>query len=313
LVTIRFAGGEPTGNKKIIRFITEEVRNRFSGKGVKVQLVLITNGTLISREWCRFLFKNNFRVCISLDGVGNWHDKMRHFKGGEGSFSAVEQGIALCREFNLPLSILTTITEENINGVPQLSRYLIDRDLFFRYGLFRDNNGGYGNYEGFIAVAKDTLGDCYNYYAQAINNAGVRFRHQLCELHLDRKAHFRACNIGYSGVIVDHLGQIWVCQSLMKGNPIGTLFNKETLLEATWRQEILPELKTASVTESKRCTNCKWASVCGGGCPVVNASAFGSAASGSPYCNLFKVMIPRLIYLKAWDMLNNLKEAQYGK
>ena len=53
--------------------------------------------------------------------------------------------------------------------------------------------------------------------------------------------------------------------------------------------------------------------VCAGGCPVTNFNTNGSVASSSPYCGVFKEMIPRLIEIKALQLLKaHLKTKMKG-
>lgn len=303
LVTIRFAGGEPTLHKKLISFLIEQTRKRFVEKGVRTKLILLTNGTLLDLNLIKMIKENSVRICMSLDGLGEWHNKTRFFGTGAGSFDVVLKNLRFCLENGVRPTILTTITEKNIPGIPMLSRFLIDTNLPFRYGLYRDNVGGFKGYEDFMKKTSDALNDCYGYYAHAIRNHGVVAAQQLCEIHLDRKPHLQGCNIGYSGVAVDHNGSVFACQARMDKKPIGNLKNKETLLQMAWSQDTFPELQLKDVLDYKGCQDCQWSFVCGGGCPVINFGAHGLATTSSPYCKLFKAMIPRLIELKALQLI----------
>ncbi|MBC8550445.1 MAG: SPASM domain-containing protein [Candidatus Brocadiales bacterium] len=70
-----------------------------------------------------------------------------------------------------------------------------------------------------------------------------------------------------------------------------------------WRQKTIPELATKNVLDYEDCKNCQWSLICAGGCPVVSSVTNGSAASASPYCEIFKAMIPRLIEIKALRLI----------
>lgn len=303
LVTIRLAGGEPTLHKTLIRFLIEQTRKRFTEKGIRVKLILLTNGTLLDPDLVKMIRDNSVRVCMSLDGLGEWHNKTRFFSNGTGSFDGVVKNLNLCLENDVRPTILTTITDKNISGILMLSSFLIDANIPFRYGLYRDNIGGFKEYDGFIEKVSGALDSCYDYYAHAIRNHGATAAHQLCEIHLDRKPHLRGCNIGYSGVTVDHNGNVFVCQARMDKKPIGNLESKKTLLEIAWSQDTFPELRSKDVFDYKDCRGCQWSLVCGGGCPVINFGAHGLATTSSPYCKFFKSMIPRLIELKALQLI----------
>lgn len=307
-VTIRIAGGEPTLNKELIRYLASEVQRRFTDKGISVQLILITNGTTLDEKWLRFIASASMRLCISLDGVGEWNDRSRFFRNGKGTFDRIVRSINLCAQLGIKPRILTTITEANVAGIPYLSRFLIDAQLPFRYGVFRDSVGDYIGYQHFSERVVEVLDDCYGYYACAIRERWIPFIHQFSDIHLDKRKHLRSCNVGFSGVTVNHLGLVFFCQTQMDKNPLGSVEDKATFLEMAWSQQTLPELRGNNVLGYEGCRKCRWALVCGGGCPVVNANARGCATVASPYCDLFRFAIPKLIELKALSLINKHKQ-----
>ena len=305
-VTIRFAGGEPTLRKNIITHICKQIKSRPLLKQIKVNLILITNGTVVSSDLVNLIKAHSISVCISVDGLDKWHDKTRPFRGSGGkSFKKVFQNLNTYLENGIKPNILTTITEENVFGIPDLSRFLIDSNLSFRYGLYRDNTGDYRAYENFIKHASNVLNDCHDYLTEAIKNSNTTSNYQLCDIRLSRKPSLRACNIGHSGVTVNHIGDVFLCQSIMDKKPIGNIKDKDTLLQMAWHQNTLPELRTKTILDYEDCKDCKWSFVCAGGCPTVSSTANGFAASASPYCSLFKTIIPKLIEIKALRLIQS--------
>ena len=284
-------------------YLAGQIQKRFVAKGVRTQLILLTNGTILDSELIDLIKSHSMRVCISLDGLGKWHDETRFYKNGNGSFNRVSRNLNLYLENGIKPTILTTITDGNISGIPELSRFLIDANLSFRYSLYRDNVGDYKTYENFIQKVSDVLNDCYDYYSNAIRSQKTTSKQQFCEIHLDRKPHLRGCNIGFSGVTVNHIGDVFLCQTKMDKNPIGNVKDKTTLLQMAWSQNTFPELCTKDVFDYDNCQQCQWSLVCAGGCPVVSFGANGSAATSSPYCELFKAVIPRLIEIKALQLI----------
>jgi uncharacterized protein len=156
-IGMRLAGGEPTTNKEVVYFVVNEMEKRFSSRGVKTKLVVITNGTLLTREFLGFVAKNKIGISISLDGTKEWNDRIRFFKDHRGSFDQIYRGIELCREFGLKPNILSTITEDNLDGLPDLGKFLIELNLPFRFGLYRDNKGGYSGYRRFAEIMVPAL------------------------------------------------------------------------------------------------------------------------------------------------------------
>ena len=303
-VTIRLAGGEPTLRMKLITHICEQIQKRPLLKKIHTKIVLITNGTVVDSNLINLIKYHSIGVCISIDGLGEWHDKTRPFRNsGKKSSDKIFKNLNTYVENGIKPNILTTITEENILGIPELSRFLIDRNLSFRYGLYRDNTGGYKAYESFLKRASFVLNDCHDYYIEAIKNRKTTSNYQLCDIRLSRKPSLRTCNIGHSGVTVNHYGEVFLCQSIMDKKPIGNIKDKETLLQMAWRQKTYPELVTKNVLDYEGCKDCQWSLICAGGCPVVSSASNGSAASASPYCEIYKAMIPRLIEIKALRLI----------
>ncbi|HRY76824.1 MAG TPA: radical SAM protein [Candidatus Paceibacterota bacterium] len=304
MVTIRLAGGEPTLYEDAVHFFVEEMKNRFSSKGVAAKCVLITNGTILNSKWCEFLSANSISVSLSLDGMGEWHNQTRFFSNGKGSFSSVMTGISNCKRYQIIPTILTTITEDNLPGIPALAKFLIDEGLPFRFNAFRNCRNNNTNYLNFIDALINALGQCYDYYAFAIREGKASFKHQLAEIHIDRRTHLRSCGMGHSGMAIDNTGKVFLCQAKMDAEPIGKLQDSSTLLEMAWNQNTIPDLRGKSVFDYEDCRHCQWAPICGGGCPIVNSVAHGMATKASPYCKLFKNMIPRLIELKALSLIS---------
>ncbi len=310
-ITIRFAGGEPMLNRKIITYFAKQVNERFTKNGIFTNFIILTNGTIVDASLIELILSYSMRISFSLDGIKNWHNKNRSFKSNKGSFDKVYENLKLCLKSNIKPTILTTITPINILGIAELNRFLVDSGLPFRYSLYRDNISE--NCNDFINDLSKILNNCYDYYINAINNNETTSIHQLCDINLGKKPRLRSCDIGYSGVTINHEGNIFLCQATMDKKPIGHASEAQTLLQMAWSQKTFPELRTKSVYDYKDCKNCQWMLVCAGGCPVTNFNTNGFVASASPYCNIFKEMIPRLIEIKALQLLkSHLKTKKKG-
>ena len=306
-LTIRFAGGEPMLRVELVKKLSQEINLRFAPKGVRVAFVLITNGTLMDSVRVSLVKEYNMRLCISLDGVKEWHNKTRSFPSGKGTFERVWSGIQLCQREGLQPMILSTITKDNLGGLEELNRLLVDSGLRFRYGVYRDVDGGYQGYKEFNLKLTEVLSRCYIYYEDAIRSGKATFNHQLADLRIDTNRHLRCCNIGHSGVSVKDNGAIFLCQSRMNKDSIGTVWDQATFLEMVQNQQVLPDAKREDVRDYSHCAQCQWALTCGGGCPVVKQDTYGTIATASPYCELFKMFIPRLVELRALSLIKTFQ------
>ncbi len=85
--------------------------------------VLLSNGTLISREIARQL--NVHEVQISLDGMSDGHDSLR----GEGSFEKAIMAIEHLEEAGIRVSIATMIHQGNLAEFSQLASLVQSRQI----------------------------------------------------------------------------------------------------------------------------------------------------------------------------------------
>ncbi|NMO16527.1 radical SAM protein [Pyxidicoccus fallax] len=115
-VNLSFLGGEPLFNRSVIRAATERAAEGARAKGVSLTLSLTTNGTLLTPEDADFLEAHGFAVTVSLDGPREVHDRLRAFKGGQGSFDKVMVNVKplLERQREMQVSARVTVTPRNL-------------------------------------------------------------------------------------------------------------------------------------------------------------------------------------------------------
>jgi len=67
---IEFWGGEPFVYWKTLKPLAEALRERFSDWKVEPKFSVITNGSILTKEICQWLYYMGFSVAISHDGPG---------------------------------------------------------------------------------------------------------------------------------------------------------------------------------------------------------------------------------------------------
>jgi uncharacterized protein len=95
---IGFYGGEPLVNIKLIQQIVEYVKDFENKYSFKFRFQMTTNGTLLDK-YQDFLIKNDFLICISLDGDKD-HNQYRVFKNNKPTFSKVMRNIRMIEANN---------------------------------------------------------------------------------------------------------------------------------------------------------------------------------------------------------------------
>ncbi len=99
---VNISGGEP-----LIHPHTRIVLDRLADNGIETSIV--TNGTLVTRDWSRFLARRGVFVFVSLDGPRHVHDMQR----GEGTFDRVVRGVELLREEGVRFATIMAVSRIN--------------------------------------------------------------------------------------------------------------------------------------------------------------------------------------------------------
>lgn len=113
-------------------------------------------------------------------------------RSGAGTFEIVDANIKRLIAAQLPVSVNTVVSNQNHAGLPELTRYLINLDVPFRYSIVKG--------EAIDAeLLESNLTAAYAIMQKAINN-GWQFskRFQFCDLKPNELG-FQTCASGFSG------------------------------------------------------------------------------------------------------------------
>lgn len=133
--SLLLSGGEPMIHPRFFDLI-DYARSR----GLK--LTISTNGTLIDREKAALLKAAEVAyVGISLDGIGEVHDR---FRGKQGAFKAAVQGFAACHDVGQKTGLRLTLTRHTVSDIERILDFIeqenIQRVCF--YHLVPSGRGG---------------------------------------------------------------------------------------------------------------------------------------------------------------------------
>lgn len=293
-VIIKFSGGEPLLGLPLVFKLADYSLQKSIPIRMRVQLILLSNGTLIKSEAVEGLKKRNIRVVISLDGIGKWHDIQVKYGDGRGSFNEVEKAISLLIAKNFPPSIISVVSALNLEGIPELVSYLIKKRLKVTFNFIRtssladkklipENDKLIETMKNAYAVIKKTL-PRYRLADRVTNQAP----------HFEGK-HFFSCGVGRNYIIIDSDGDILPCQMCLgsKEKRLGNLDQMDDLLKIAQKASLM----NPPVNEKKDCRSCLYRYVCQG-CPIFSNNFYGSFKEKSPYCQVFKALIPEVIRIE---------------
>ncbi len=86
---VDFFGGEPLMNWQVVKELVAYGRSLEGPKNKRFRFTLTTNGVLLDDELLAFVNREMANVVLSIDGRREVHDRMRPFRGGQGSYDLV--------------------------------------------------------------------------------------------------------------------------------------------------------------------------------------------------------------------------------
>ncbi|MDE6129433.1 MAG: thioether cross-link-forming SCIFF peptide maturase, partial [Lachnospiraceae bacterium] len=86
---VDFFGGEPTMNWQVVKDLVEYGRSLEEPHHKKFRFTLTTNGVLLNDEILEFANREMSNIVLSIDGRKEVNDKMRPFRGGQGSYDSI--------------------------------------------------------------------------------------------------------------------------------------------------------------------------------------------------------------------------------
>ncbi len=86
---VDFFGGEPTMNWQVVKELVAYGRSLEEPNHKRFRFTLTTNGVLLNDEILEFANKEMANIVLSIDGRKEVNDKMRPFRGGQGSYDCI--------------------------------------------------------------------------------------------------------------------------------------------------------------------------------------------------------------------------------
>jgi uncharacterized protein len=331
-VHVRYAGGEPMLRFDVIQRFHARAKAALASIDVALGGAVLTNGTVIPDGALEWLVAERFGVSVSLDGVDEAHDRSRPTRGGAGSFAAAAAGLERYRAAGLQPYVLTTLSDRNLDALPTLARWLVEAKVGFRWSLSRDLESGDSllaprsagwRRDGLVplrraahrpegqgspmlegealARAIAVIGAAYDVIEARVPLTPSFFHtHRFCDLDLRRPIR-RACGAGERSVAIGETGAISACQA--------SLHRESSLLGDA--DELFARLGAAGSLARPApegpCAECRHRHSCAGGCPLLLARRDGHARGQSPYCALFKYVIPRILRIAAAERIARLE------
>ncbi|MBK7982186.1 MAG: heme d1 biosynthesis radical SAM protein NirJ [Candidatus Competibacteraceae bacterium] len=294
------SGGEP-----LLRPDIFTIAQRAKDKGFYV--ALSSNGTLIDQSNIDRIAEIGFDyVGVSLDGIGDTHDR---FRRQAGAFAASIHGIRLCQERGVKVGIRYTMTEDNAHDLPRLLE-LLESEQLDKFYFSHLNYAGRGNrnrkddaHHQTTRRAMELLFEICWRSAQAgksrefvtgNNDADgvylllwVRRRFPEMEAHIRAKlAQWGGNASGVNVANIDNLGNVHP-DTMWWHHTLGNV--RERPFSHIWpdtSDPLMAGLKASPRPVKGRCGQCQYFDICGGNTRVRAQQLTGDPWAEDPACYL---------------------------
>jgi len=273
-ITLKLAGGEPLSKFDYWNSEIQSLIDIFGKQDIKLNIRIVTNLTILNDDIIEFCKINNITFAVSLDGLNEYHDKYRKFKNQKGSYTIIENNLLKLKNSKVLFAILVTISNDNLDGILELVKYLLDNNITFRLADAKGVN---------IDKVKllEVLDNCYK-LMENYDNFNIKYKHLLCDLNLIEPSN-TPCSMGVSGGAIYINGDIYFCHSQFGSNQsLGNIFETDDLLSLVQKGYKFHSL-------SNECQECEFKNICAGGCPLYRTND-----NKSPMCEIFKSTIPKI-------------------
>lgn len=264
--SVTLSGGEP--------LLHPELKEILRHAALRVQIKLLTNGTLIDREWAAFLADMDVYVQISVDGSCEAiHDRIR----GKGSFRMAMEGLGHLQRSGLGerINFSTTVMNQNLDDLLEIIPLARRRGVpLVRFLPLRKKGAAESTWPtiGSTLTTEDYArfyDDTHRY--QASTGTSIEISCGLSGFLLKMPAAFEKddiwCPVGRQ-VVVDSNGEAYPCVLLMEDEfRLGNVFDHslEELIQSNGMSAVCRALSERR-NKIKKCAVCTWRNLCQAGC-----------------------------------------------
>jgi radical SAM protein with 4Fe4S-binding SPASM domain len=287
---INLSGGEPLMRPDIFDLIDYASQKKFS-------IDLLTNGALITEKVLDRLEDSNiFNVQVSIDGIGEMHDR---FRGREGTYERAINAIKLLKDAKYNVSVSSTVTKQNMSEIPQIIDVAIDLGVpSFKTTLFMPAGRGKGNMDKLVLTRQDVK-DFTNMMIEKKKEVGKKIiiasetdypwlvegldKMRLESMKLDDSSKI-GCTAGSSSLYITPDGKVAPCPFL-RNLTAGDL--RESDIKEIWGNsptfDIFRNITRGSL--KGKCSDCEYLGImCYGGCRAAALAHTGDLFAEDPMC-----------------------------
>ena len=299
---VDFFGGEPLMNWQVVKDLVAYGRSLEEPFHKKFRFTLTTNGVLLNDEVLEFVNREMSNVVLSIDGRKEVHDKMRPFRGGQGSYDLIVPKFRKVAESRGQMNyyVRGTYTRNNLDFSKDVEHLA---DLGFEQisvePVVADPKEPYALQEEDLPVLMEE----YDRLAAELvkrqkEGRGVNFFHFMIDLSGGPCVAKRlsGCGSGTEYLAVTPWGDFYPCHQFV-GNEAFLMGNVD---EGIVRQDLVDQFRCCNVYSKEKCRNCFAKFYCSGGCAANSYNSHGNINDAYDLgCELQKKRVECAIMMKA--------------
>jgi len=135
-IFIKFFTSQPE-RFSLVKELFSYCKKKSVKNAIEVTPFLFANWQLINSNFIKDIRQMELKLIFPLDGIGQVHDKQSEFLGRKGSFKEAKSALGLLQKEKYPFFIIITITSLNLDGLKELTSYLLSKKIHFVFNFIQ--------------------------------------------------------------------------------------------------------------------------------------------------------------------------------
>lgn len=300
-VIFAFQGGEPS--LAGVQFYRElvEYQRMYNARGLKIQNAVQTNGLELSNELVELFAKENFLVGVSFDGLPLLHDKLRTDAAGLATAERVENTIKKLEKYNVQFNILCVVNRYVAEHAEECFEYLKKYTYIQYIPCLEPFDGKTADWsltpELYTAFLKKSFDMYYKSFKRGKFVSIRNFDNYLGVIAGYEPENCAMCGHCARYFLIEADGSTYPCDFYVLDQwYMGNI--RDSSFYALTRSEKAEEFALPSYHVSEQCQDCKWYTLCRGGCRREREPFINGKPSLNKWCEshktLFEYAYPRM-------------------
>lgn len=261
-------------------------QEKYPGKFINL---IQTNGTLIIPSMADIFKKGKFNVGVSIDGPKLINDSFRKRSDGKGTFDDIMKGIKTLQMAGVEVGVVSVVTNQSADEAKKIFDFFYDNNLFkMNFSPCTDA----GKYSISNASWAKFLWEIFNLW---LEKDDTRVKIVPIESFVQGLVGGRPTVCYYKKdcsnfLSIDYDGTVYACGRTLgnKDFRIGNILHQD--FQDMLGGDDFCRIRKNTITPSNKCINCKWQSICNGGCPLQRTGDNMHYC----FCETMKILLPKM-------------------